>query len=90
MIDSIIINTIAPILFAYGNYYKDQPTQDKALQWLEETAAENNSLIRGFCEIGIKATSGYDTQALIELKTQYCDPKRCLECGIGNFILKYC
>jgi hypothetical protein len=90
MIDSIIINTIAPILFAYGNYYKDQPMQDKALQWLEETAAENNSLIRGFCEIGIKATSGYDTQALIELKTQYCDPKRCLECGIGNFILKYC
>lgn len=88
MIDSIIINTIAPILFAYGNYYKDQPMQDKVLQWLEETAAENNTIIKGFKNMNIDCRNGYDTQALIEMKTQYCDKRRCLECAVGNFLLK--
>lgn len=88
MIDSIIINTIAPVLFAYGNYYRDQSLQDKALQWLEETAPENNSIVNGFKNMNINCRNGYDTQALIELKTQYCDKKRCLECGVGNYLLK--
>jgi hypothetical protein len=88
MIDSIIINTIAPILFAYGNYYRDQSFQDKALQWLEETAPENNSIINGFKHLDIHCHNGYDTQALIEMKTQYCDKKRCLECAVGNQLLK--
>lgn len=88
MIDSLIINTIAPMLFTYGTYYRDQQCQDKAMQWLEETGVEINSIIKGFAEISITANSGYDSQALIELKTQYCDKKRCLECAIGNFLLK--
>ena len=88
MIDNIIINTIVPVLFAYGNYHREQKYKDRALQWLEETADESNSITKGFRKIGIENKNGYDSQGLIELKNEYCNKKRCLDCGIGNAILK--
>ena len=88
MIDNIIINTVCPVLFAYGNYHQEEKYKLKALQWLEETAAESNSITKGFKHLGIENRSAYDSQALIELKTQYCDRKMCLECGVGNHLLK--
>jgi hypothetical protein len=88
MIDSIIINTIVPVLFAYGNYHEEVKFKEKALQWLEETMAESNSITKGFIQAGIENKNAYDSQALIELKNQYCSKKRCLECGVGNAILK--
>jgi hypothetical protein len=88
MIDNIIINTVVPVLFGYGNYHSEQKYKDKALQWLEETAAESNSITKGFQKIGIENKNGYDSQGLIELKTQYCDKKMCLDCGVGNYLLK--
>jgi hypothetical protein len=58
------------------------------LQWLEETEAESNSITKGFHKIAIENKNAYDSQGLIELKTQYCDRKMCLDCSIGNAILK--
>jgi hypothetical protein len=88
MIDTLIINTVAPVLFAYGNYRNEQKYKDKALQWLEETAAENNAITRGFGREGIESRSAYDSQSLIELKNEYYNEKRCLDCSVGNFLLK--
>lgn len=88
MVDNIIINTVAPVLFAYGNYHKDDKYKDKALKWLEQTAAENNSITKGFANMGIESKNAFDSQALIELKNEYCSKKRCLECGVGNALLK--
>ena len=88
MIDNIIINTVVPVLFVYGRYHQEQKYKDKALKWLEEIAAENNSITKGFHNIGVENKNGYDSQALIELKTQYCDKKMCLDCGVGNHLLK--
>lgn len=88
MIDNIIINTIAPVLFAYGSCHKEQQYKDKALQWLENTAAEANSITKGFRQIGVNNKSAFDSQALIELKNEYCSKRRCLDCGIGTAILK--
>lgn len=88
MIDNIIINTIAPILFAYGSYHKDEKYKDKALRWLEKTSAESNSITNGFEKLGIESKNAFDRQALIELKNEYCSKKRCLECGAGNVLLK--
>lgn len=88
MVDNIIINTIAPVLFAYGNYHNEQPYKDKALRWLEETTAEKNVITKGFEKLGLENRTAYDSQALIELKNNYCHPKRCLDCGVGNAILK--
>jgi len=88
MIDNIIVNTAVPVLFAYGNYHSEQRFKDKALQWLEEIGAESNSVTKGFHNIGIENKNAYDSQGLIELKTQYCDRKMCLDCGVGNYLLK--
>lgn len=88
MIDNIIINTIAPVLFAYGSYHDEQKYKEKALKWLEQTAAESNSITKGFQQLGIENKNAFDSQALIELKNEYCNKKRCLDCGVGNAILK--
>jgi Protein of unknown function (DUF2851) len=88
MIDNIIINTIAPVLFAYGNCHNENKYKEKALRWLEETAAEKNVITKGFQQLKIENKNAFDSQALIELKNEYCSKKRCLECGVGNAILK--
>ncbi|HEX4877750.1 MAG TPA: DUF2851 family protein [Chitinophagaceae bacterium] len=88
MIDNIIINTLAPVLFAYGSYHNEQPYKDKALQWLEGISPESNSITKGFSTLGIETRHAFDSQALIELKNEYCSKKRCLECGVGNALLK--
>jgi Protein of unknown function (DUF2851) len=88
MIDSIIVNTIAPLLFAYGQYHAEQSCKDKALQWLQEAAPEKNTLVKGWKQLGVDARNAAETQALLECKTQYCDAKRCLDCAVGNTLLK--
>jgi len=88
LVDSIVINTIAPLLFFYGVFNEVADYKDKAVHWLQETRAEQNSITEGFSQLGIFIENAFDSQALIELKTQYCDHKRCLECAVGNFLLR--
>jgi Protein of unknown function (DUF2851) len=88
MIDNIIINTVAPVLFAYGSYHDENKYKEKALKWLEQTAAESNSITKGFQQLGIENKNAFDSQALIELKNEYCSKKRCLDCSVGNALLK--
>ena len=88
MIDNILINSICPVLFAYGHFHKEQKHKDKALRWLEEIAAESNSITKGFQQLGIENKNAHDSQALIELKNEYCTNKKCLDCAIGNALLK--
>ena len=88
MINTIIINTVAPLLFAYGNYNKENKYKEKALKWLENTSAECNHITKGFQQLGVENKNAFESQALIELKNEYCLKKRCLECAVGNSILK--
>ena len=88
MIDNIIINTVAPVLFAYGNYYGDNFYKVRAIDCLEEVAAEKNSITERFHSLGIENRNARDSQALIELRNEFCDKKRCLECSVGDAILK--
>lgn len=88
MVHNIIINTIVPMLFAYGTFHQNQNLKDKALAWLDQTTAEQNTIIKGFKALNFTVKSAWQSQSLIELKTQYCDQKKCLYCAIGNSILK--
>jgi hypothetical protein len=87
MKESILINTCSPLLFAYGRLRKEKAFLDKALRWLTEIPAEKNALVAGWDRQGIYSKNAADTQALLELKAHYCDPKKCLECAVGNFLL---
>jgi hypothetical protein len=84
----IVINTVVPFLFHYGKTKKEGRFQRKALELLEELPTESNSLLDAWAASGISAQYAYQGQALLELKTQYCDSRRCLDCAIGNAILK--
>ncbi|HRG23826.1 MAG TPA: DUF2851 family protein [Chitinophagaceae bacterium] len=88
MLDNIIINTIAPLLFTYGSYHQEQEFKDRAIQWLEQTAAESNTITRSFLKLGVGNKNAFDSQALIELNQSYCDKKRCLECTVGAGLLR--
>jgi Protein of unknown function (DUF2851) len=88
MAENIMINTIIPVLFAYGAYIKDQQFKDKSLDWLMQLAPEANNITKQWKAHGIANDNALHSQGLLELKKSYCDLKRCLDCAVGNKILK--
>ena len=87
-IESITINTILPFLFVYGKSRADEKFCDRALSLLEQIPAEKNSIIENWKKLGVKSSSAYQTQALLQLKNEYCSNIRCLDCAVGHKILK--
>ncbi len=88
MAENILINTVIPVLFAYGLYSKDETYKEKAIQWLYELPPEQNQVTRQWQRLNISHRSALDSQALIELTNQYCVNKRCLDCAVGNRVLR--
>lgn len=86
--DNVIINAAIPMLAAFGNYYQLAQHTQRAIDFATQLSAEKNSITRGFTQYGIDNKNAAGSQALIELKTQYCDKRRCLDCAIGSAILK--
>ena len=86
-IHTIIINMAIPFLFAHGKHFGNDENCEKALCWLEELPAEDNHILRGWSALGIKPKNAFYSQALLQLKTMYCDKKRCLHCAIGSVLL---
>ncbi len=87
MTDSLLINTVIPMVYAFGMYKSVTALQEKAVGWLGRIAAEKNNITRCWEKSQVKASDAFATQALIELKTNYCDVRRCLECRIGESLL---
>ena len=88
MVQNIILNTVLPFLYAYGWFHNAEQYKEKALLWATQLLPEQNFITKGFSALGIANKTAYDSQALIQLKTKYCDLKRCLDCAVGNNILK--
>lgn len=86
-IDLIVINTIIPIQFTY---YKNQNKEvyEDLIELSNEVAPERNAIIEKFSSFGIKSENAFSTQALLQLKNEYCNKGRCLECAIGTELLK--
>ncbi len=79
----LMINTAIPMLFAYGRHRGDDRLCDRAFTLLEQLGAEDNHIVRMWQECGLDVQNAGDSQALIQLKKQYCDRKDCLHCRIG-------
>ena len=86
-INGIVINTVVPFLFCYASHKNNDELKNKALQMLEELPKENNSIVNGWTNLGLESKNAYDSQALIQLKKQYCDERKCLGCRIGHKVL---
>ena len=87
-IDNVLINTVIPVLFAYGLHMQDEAIKEKAIKWLMAVKKENNAITKQWQQTHVAIVSAFDSQALIELTNNYCAQKRCLECAVGNSIFK--
>ena len=84
----LIINTVVPLLFAYGRHIGDEDICQRAVRLQEELPAENNYILRQWQACGLHVLTAADSQALIQLKRQYCDRTDCLRCRFGYEFLK--
>jgi hypothetical protein len=87
-IDTILINTLAPLLFAYGAHTGNYRLEERAVSFLESLRPENNMYVRAWAGCGITARSAFDSQALLQLQRGYCEQKKCLYCRFGHQLLK--
>lgn len=87
-INNLIINAVVPMVFVYGMHKDEAFYKQRAIDILEQLAVENNSIITNFVEAGVKAPSAFQSQALLQLYKQYCSPKKCLNCQVGNQIVQ--
>lgn len=79
----LMINCLIPILFAYGRKMNKEELCERAFDLMESLKPENNNITRMWQEVGLDVRSAGDSQALIQLKKQYCDRKDCLRCRFG-------
>ena len=86
-VEGIVINTVAPILFAYGTSLSDETYRERAIHFLESTKPEKNATVKTFENGGVIPRNGADTQALIQLAREYCDKRKCFYCRIGHALL---
>lgn len=87
-VESIIINSVAPLLAAYGRHHDRQDFIDRAMKILQQVPPEGNRITRTWRDIGLVAGSAFDSQALIELYNNFCQQNNCLNCNIGAALIR--
>lgn len=83
----LLINVSVPLMLAYGRYLGDYSWTEKALDILEKLPPEKNRITKVMQGSGLINENAMDSQALLHLKNEYCDLKKCLSCQIGNKII---
>jgi hypothetical protein len=86
-IDLVIINTIVPLQFAYSKS-QGKDISEQLLTIINTIAPEKNAIIDKFQSFGIISKSAFETQSLLQLKNDYCNAKKCLQCAVGIALIK--
>ena len=86
-IDIVLINTVAPLYYAYGELTDDYRMTDRAIALLEDIRPEHNSIVTMFKAAGIKCDNALTSQALIQLRRNYCEARKCIYCRLGHRLL---
>lgn len=86
-IESLLINTVIPLLFVYGKHRNEEKYSERALLLAEKIKPEKNSTISAWQSLNLCPKTAGQTQALLQLTENYCRPKKCLQCAIGNKII---
>ena len=84
----LLINSVAPFYYSYGRRKDNEQYCEQAILLLEQLKAENNYIIRTWIDCGLLVKNAADSQALIQLKKQYCNRHDCLRCRIGYEYMK--
>ncbi|MFV8375219.1 DUF2851 family protein [Flavobacterium sp. LB1P71] len=86
-VDLIVINTIIPLQFAFTKNQGKEISED-LICLLNEVAPEKNAIMDKFSSFGIQPKTAFETQSLLQLKNEYCNKSKCLECSVGMELLK--
>lgn len=86
-ISVLIINVAVPVLYAYGSFVNDPRRQELAVDLLQSLKPERNSITDVFERAGLKIADAFASQACIQLRKEYCLPRKCLYCRIGHKLL---
>ncbi len=54
---------------------------------LQTLQAEKNSITELFDRAGVRARDAFHSQALVQLRRNYCEKRKCLFCRIGHRLL---
>tara|TARA_R110001583_G_scaffold114876_6_gene265403 strand:+ start:14268 stop:15539 length:1272 start_codon:yes stop_codon:yes gene_type:complete len=86
-VDLLLINTIIPLKFMH---LKSLGNTDYSAIFsiIEKIKPEKNTIITKFNELKIKSNNAGQTQALLQLKNEYCNKQLCLQCAVGKELLK--
>jgi len=87
-IQNILINTVAPMQYLYAKLQGKTILVENSVQLLQDIKAEKNNILNEWGNIGIKPKDAAQSQALLQLFHQYCTRKRCLECSVGNRLIR--
>lgn len=82
------INLVAPLQYAYGSYVDSDVLRDRAIALLEAIPAENNQYIRQWERNGIRPHNAFESQALLQIATEYCRTEICGECPLGSKLIE--
>ncbi len=84
---SIVLNCLIPFRYVLALRAGEQAATPELLEKMSQLPAEDNTITRSWRQYGIEAGTALESQALLELKNQYCNLKNCLQCDIGRTIL---
>lgn len=85
-IDLLVINTILPLKFCYLRH-QGIAVSDAFTHPIQNIAAENNSIIKKYENLGVNVANAKDSQSLLELYNGYCTKNKCLQCAVGSELL---
>ena len=85
--NNVVINTVVPVMFVYGEQNGKKNLREKAIDYLTELPAEDNHIIRNWSKTGFSPKNAFETQGLLQLRNNYCKRRKCLNCRIGKPII---
>jgi hypothetical protein len=86
-IQNIVMNTVVPMLVAYGKLHDEQLYVERAVDLLQLLPAETNKITKQWAAVGFKPRTAFDSQGLIELYNNFCMKRRCLDCNVGAYLV---
>jgi hypothetical protein len=85
-VDLLLINTIIPLKFSYAKS-QGKHIDDSLITLIESIASEENSIVEKFNTLKRVSTSALQSQGLLQLKNEYCNKNKCLQCAVGSSLL---
>jgi len=86
-IEILMINAVIPTMFIYGRNTGKEEIAEKALELLHTLKPESNNIIKKWASVGINTVDAYESQALLQLRKEYCDMRKCVNCAIGHELM---